>query len=419
MAALVARGLRVQPFKTGPDFIDPSHHTEICGRVSRNLDPFMMGVQGVTDTFCRASTGADIAVIEGVMGLYDGIEETEYASTAHVAKILKAPVLLVIDAKGMSRSAHALIRGYRTFDPRLDINGIVVNKIGSQRHRTIVEQSGKAPFVGWLPKKDELVVRSRHLGLAMAGEGAGMKEFGSIVEEHCDIDAILRIADTAPELCSKTAPSFKNAGVRVRIGIASDPAFCFYYADNLDRLRAAGAELVFFSPMSDKLPVVDGIYLGGGYPELHLPALSESACRNEIRKAVESNMPVYGECGGLIYLTREITSGRTYPLSGVLPAVSAMTIKVQALGYVAGSGTGKGSFFPAGTRIRGHEFHYSQILPDRDAQFAIRLSRGKGIDAGNDGLLQNNAIGAYTHSYFSTTFARLFVSLCSRYAASH
>lgn len=418
MAALTARGLRVQPFKTGPDFIDPSHHTEICGRVSRNLDPFMMGIRGVTDTFCRASAGADIAVIEGVMGLYDGLEGTGRASTAHIAKILKAPVILVIDAKGMSRSTHAIIRGYRTFDPRLDIAGIIVNRIGSPHHREMVESAGSAPFVGWIPKKDELVVASRHLGLTMAGEGTGMRDSGRIAEEYCDINAVLRLAKKAPKICLKTGSTDIKTNNKARIGIASDPAFCFYYADNLDRLRAAGAKLVFFSPMSDRLPDVDGIYLGGGYPELHLPALSKSACRKDIRKESESGMPVYGECGGLMYLTREVAAGRTFHLCGALPAVSSMTKKIQALGYVAGSGTGKGPFFPSGMRVHGHEFHYSQVTPDRDARYALCLSRGKGVDSGNDGIVQDTTIGAYTHSYFSAAFARAFVSQCSRYAAS-
>jgi len=415
MGALRARGLHVQPFKTGPDFIDPTHHTKICGRVSRNLDPFMMGETGVADTFCCACAGADVAIIEGVMGLFDGMEGTDCSSTAHVAKILNAPTILVVDARGMSRSVHALISGYRTFDPDLNIAGVIINRIGGPRHRQMIASSGTVPALGWIPRRDEITIKSRHLGLAMAHETGPVSRLAEIVRDNCDLDAILRIARESPPI---TGPCCQDPqpDPRTRIGVAWDPAFCFYYQDNLDRLRVNGAKLVFFSPISDRLPAVDGIYLGGGYPELHLADLSASLCRIDIAGAAQSGMPVFGECGGLMYLTTEVAGDTSFRLCGVLPARAEMTENIQALGYVQGETVANPSCFPAGLPIRGHEFHYSRVIPDDDARYAIALLRGQGIENGRDGLVQGSALGTYTHTYFSHDFARHFVQSCTRYS---
>jgi cobyrinic acid a,c-diamide synthase len=415
MAALVARGLKVQPFKVGPDFIDPSHHTSICGRSSRNLDPFMMGEDGCASTFSKATADADIAVIEGVMGMFDGIDGSDLASTAHVARILKAPVILVVDAKGMSRSVHALVKGFREYDPSLDIAGIIVNRIGSPRHRNMIESSLQVPAFGWIPKREEIAVGSRHLGLVMAHESGVLNETGRLIEEFCNIGAITAAAGTAPPLVSVTRIEQREP-VRSRIGVAMDSAFCFYYQDNLDHLRAQSAELVFFSPLSDRLPDVDGVYLGGGYPELHLNALETCRCRDDIRCQVDKGMPLYAECGGLMYLTREITAEKTYRMAGVLPAVSEMTGRVQALGYVRGEAIGNRSFVSGHQEILGHEFHYSRIVPDNDVRYAFRLSRGKGISGGQDGLIAHNALGLYTHSYFSPAFVKDFLHAAARFS---
>ncbi|WAC06113.1 MAG: cobyrinate a,c-diamide synthase [Methanoregula sp.] len=405
MAALVARGLQVQPFKVGPDFIDPTHHTKICGRTSRNLDPFMMGEEGIQDTFLRATAGADIAVIEGVMGLYDGIDGTERSSTAHVASILDAPVVLVVDAKGMSRSAQALIHGFSTFHPSLSIAGVIFNRIGSDRHRQMIASSLSVPAFGWIPIKEQIVLKSRHLGLEMAHETGARSEIGTVISENCDLDAMLKTARDAPPFFDEPR-KIKNRSPLVKIGVAWDPAFCFYYMDNLDRLRFAGADLVFFSPLCDKLPDVQGLYIGGGYPELHLSGLSSSPCRLDIRKAADAGMPIYGECGGLMYLTDEIVSDQTYPLCGALSATTEMTKKLQALGYVQGESIGGRSFLKPGLPLFGHEFHYSKIVAQPDARYAFRLVRGKGIADGNDGLVNNNTIGTYTHAYFSGVFIK-------------
>jgi cobyrinic acid a,c-diamide synthase len=418
MAALTSRGLKVQPFKVGPDFIDPSHHTRICGRPCRNLDPFMMGEEGVVRTFEQSMNGADIAVIEGVMGLYDGIDGTDFASTAHVARILGAPVLLVVDIKGMSRSTNALIRGFYDFDPTISFMGVILNRVGSPRHRRMIENSLAIPSLGWIPKREDISVKGRHLGLIMAHETGSMSEFGPIIEEFCDLDAIIGCAKKSltQNPHKKISSSGKRKQVRATIGVARDDAFCFYYEDNLDRLRAAGADLVFFSPLNDPLPEVNALYFGGGYPELHLPALESSNCTAELRSVVDAGMPVYAECGGLMYLAREIAADRTYRLCGVLPADVEMTPGIQALGYVKGESIGNVSFLPPSVSITGHEFHYSRVSPDRDAKFLFRLSRGRGIDSGKDGLVSINAVGTYTHAYFTDKFAGIFVDAAHRFS---
>jgi len=416
MAALVARGLTVQPFKVGPDFIDPSHHTSICGRSSRNLDPFMMGEDGCASTFSRATADADIAVIEGVMGMFDGVDGSDLSSTAHVARILHAPVILVVDAKGMSRSVHALVKGFREYDPSLDIAGMIVNRIGSPRHRDMIEYFLQVPVFGWIPRREDIAVGSRHLGLVMAHESGVLNETGRLIEEFCNLDAITAAAGTAPPLVSVSRREHGEP-IHARIGVAMDSAFCFYYQDNFDRLLTMGADLVFFSPLSDRLPDVDAVYLGGGYPELHLRSLETCRCRDDIKCLVDKGMPLYAECGGLMYLTREITTEKTYRMAGVLPAVSEMTANIQALGYVKGEAIGNRSFISGNQEILGHEFHYSRIVPDTDARYAFSLSRGKGIAGGQDGLIAHNALGLYTHSYFSPAFAKDFIGAAARFSS--
>jgi cobyrinic acid a,c-diamide synthase len=416
MAALTRRGLKVQPFKVGPDFIDPSHHTRICGRFSRNLDPFMMGEQGCIDTFIRATNDADIAVIEGVMGMYDGVDGSDMASTAHVARILKAPVVLVVDAKGMSRSIHALIDGYRRYDPTLSVSGVIINRIGSARHRSMIEPFLTIPSFGCIPRNEALAVESRHLGLKMAHESGSMGEFGKIIEETCNLDALVGAAYQAPALTTTITVNECEQRAHTTIGIAFDKAFCFYYQDNLDRLSKTGAELVFFSPLSGSLPDVDAVYLGGGYPELHLAELESSRCRQELKHAADSGMPVYAECGGLMYLTDEIRSDKTYRMCGILPADAEMTDRIQALGYVKGERIACHSFLPSGQTVTGHEFHYSQLDPSGDARYAFQLSRGKGIDGGKDGLISQNVLGCYTHAYFTTSFAEALTGSASRFS---
>jgi len=414
MGALSARGLKVQPFKVGPDFIDPTYHSAICGRPSRNLDPFMMGDDGVIDTFVKACDDADIAVIEGVMGMYDGLEGTDTSSTASVARLLSAPVILVVDVGGMSRSANALIKGYREFDTSVEIAGVIFNRVGSPNHRRMIEDSLQVISAGWIPRNESLKVKSRHLGLQMADEVNDIKRFGGIIEEYTDIDMILETARNAAPTQNALRSGHTDGGApEVTIGVARDPAFCFYYQDNLDALSAK-SRLVFFSPMDDVLPQVDGIYFGGGYPELYARELERSTCRGEVKKAIDGGMPVYGECGGLMYLCEDISTDKKYRMVGVLPAGSEMTAKIQALGYIKGETVGEG-IFGHGMAVNGHEFHYSRLKCNQDARFSLKLSRGKGILNGYDGLCEHQATGAYTHSYFSARFVESFVGSAKAY----
>lgn len=415
MQAFRQQGLVVQPFKIGPDFIDPTHHTVICGRVSRNLDPFMMGEDGVRQTFRDASAGADIAVIEGVMGMFDGLDGSGISGTAHVMRILSAPALLVVDVRGMSRSAHALVAGYRGFEPDLDLAGVIFNRVGSARHRELIERELSVRALGFIPRNPCLEVESRHLGLRMGFEVQKDPLPGTIVRESCDLDGIRDIAGSAPPIpVLESVPPDRHPAAR--IGIARDEAFCFYYQDNLKRLADSGAELVFFSPLHDPLPKTDGYYFGGGYPELHAAALEAASCRRDLKHAADQGAPVFGECGGMMFLCRSITvDGRDFRMTGILPGEARMTAGIQALGYSAGIWTGGHGLSRPGLPIRGHEFHYSFLDLAGDARFSIELSRGRGIAEGRDGLYSHGTVGTYTHSYFTPEFAASFVSAAARY----
>jgi cobyrinic acid a,c-diamide synthase len=249
----------------------------------------------------------------------------------------------------------------------------------------------------------------------MAHESGSLTAAGPILEEHADLDGIIATARSAPPL-DRILGAGSGESAKVRIAIAHDPAFCFYYQDNLDALAAAGAELLFFSPLADRLPEADAVYFGGGYPELHLPELESSACTQELKAAADNDLPVYAECGGLMYLTREIQADTTYRMSGVLPADAEMTKKIQALGYVKGTAIPGPSFLSGNDTILGHEFHYSRILPDTGVRYAMKLSRGKGIDAGNDGLVTGNALGCYTHAYFTKAMVQDFIRAALQYS---
>jgi cobyrinic acid a,c-diamide synthase len=425
MALLAAftRRCTVAPFKIGPDYIDPSHHTAICGRPSRNLDTFMMGEDGVSTTFASASAGADICVIEGAMGLYDGMGDTDIASAAHVARVLDVPVILVVDVKGMSRSAAALIKGYCDFDPRINVAGVILNRVGSPKHgemiKTAIRQELSVPVLGEIPKSSHIELPSRHLGLYMAHEGYRMDYVPALKElaENCmDLSAIRDIAEQTREIGIEIETEIGedqggHAKHDVTIGVARDPAFCFYYADMIDSLKRH-ADLVFFSPLADDLPDVDGLYFGGGYPELYAQELSaQSRVRKQIRDAAADGMPIYGECGGMIYLCESLVDqeGTSYPMAGVLPGETEMTPRLQALGYTDAS-VSDNPVVRAGT-VRGHEFHYSVTECAPDARFAYRMNRGKGIRDGMDGMVEYTTLGSYMHAPPSFDVTR-FVESC-------
>lgn len=413
MAALKHRQFKVQPYKVGPDYIDPSHHTAICGRPSRNLDTYMMDTDGVKQTVARTVADADIVVVEGVMGLFDGIDSTEIASSAHVAKILDLPVILVINVHGMSRSAAALLKGYSEFDPEVRIAGVILNQVGSPRHAELVKNSllGNIPIVGTIPRRKDIEVPSRHLGLYMAHEkDYNTEELAAFIEENVDLDAVLELAEpcSVPEITDIQKPD-----ADLRIGIAQDPAFCFYYQDMFDAFRDCGAEIVFFSPMAGEVPEVDGIYLGGGYPELYAETLENSETTRKLKGIAADGLPIYAECGGLLYLcgTYEVDD-RTYKLADVVPANTRMTNRLKALGYTEARPLDKNF---SSHNIRGHEFHYSLTECDRDARFAYEMLRGKGIQDGFDGLVEHNTLAGYMHSHPASFPVEKFVQKCREY----
>lgn len=431
MAALRRRGLKVQPFKVGPDFIDPTHHTAICKRPSRNLDTFMMGIDGVRRSFARAVRGADVAVVEGVMGLYDGLGSGEVASTAEVAKALGIPVLLVVNVHGMSRSAAAVVKGFQDFDSGVTVAGVILNRVGSARHLEALRGSIAAPIIGAIPRRQEIALPSRHLGLQMAFESNhDLGALADLLEENADIDAILDqrchlppIKDGGSDFWDDSlirsdggVAAWNTAAGKVRLGIAMDEAFCFYYQDNLDMLMQLGVEIIPFSPLRERLPDVDGLYIGGGYPELHAAELEQAPARTEIKKVAEDGMPIYGECGGLMYLGRSMAIGdRTFRMSGALPGDTLMTGKLQALGYVEAEVAGSNPVVSRGSMVLGHEFHYSCMDCDSDARLVYRLRRGSGIKDGRDGLIEGDVLGGYLHAHFVSFKPMRFVEHCRAY----
>ncbi|MCL7475402.1 MAG: cobyrinate a,c-diamide synthase [ANME-2 cluster archaeon] len=419
MALLARRGMAVQPYKVGPDFIDPSHHTAICNRPSRNLDTYIMGTGGVQSTYAR--TRGDISIIEGVMGLYDGLDSSDTASSAHVAKILGVPVVLVVNVHGMSRSAAAVVKGYQTLDPDINIAGLILNRVGSPRHSKLVEDACKGagidiPVIGTLPSNKELSLPSRHLGLHMAHEQEwDYNKLADFIEHNMDVDVLLDISQTARE--PDSPGEIKTPQADVRIGVASDSAFCFYYQDMFDELEQCGAEIITFSPMSDPMPDIDGLILGGGYPELFSPQLSASNTRYDIRKAAQDGMPVYAECGGLMYLGTSLErDGKTYEMAGVFDSESRMVQRFQALGYTEAEVIADNHLSGKGQTVRGHEFHYSITEPGRDARFAYRMRRGKGIFDGQDGLMVYNTLASYMHTHPAAVSMERFVNSCREYS---
>ena len=362
--AFAARGLRVATFKCGPDYLDPTYHARALGvRRGHNLDGWMMGREAVLQTFARVAANADIALCEGVMGLFDGASATsDEGSTAEIAKWLEAPVLVCVDASAMARSIAALAHGYATFDPALRVGGVIANRIGSRGHLDLLKKA--CPLViGGLPEQRELAFSERHLGLHTAGSDTDgrIEAWGRMVGEWLALDAILALAKSAPplELPRDSSPAEPR---RCRIGYALDDAFHFYYEDNLRRLEAAGAELVPFSPIADaKLPAVDGLYFGGGYPEVFA---RELAANRSMREAVRSFAgPVYGECGGLMYLSDAIrtTDGTRHDMVGRVRGEAVMADRLRALGYIEVETRVPTLLGPAGTRFRGHQYRYSEM----------------------------------------------------------
>ncbi|MDW5562699.1 MAG: cobyrinate a,c-diamide synthase [Methanomassiliicoccus sp.] len=422
LMALRARGLEPQPFKTGPDFLDPMHHSAVLGKPSHNLDTWMFR-EMVVPTFVRGSKGSNIAVIEGVMGLYDGLDgRSEEGSTSHLAKVLKAPVVLVIDASSSSRSAGAVALGFKDYDPEVNIAGVIFNNVGSEYHLEMLRDSLRGmECLGGVPSEAAVELKSRHLGLVPAGEDLDVARYARIqalVEEHIDLDRIVELANAAPDIGpQRELSAARKKRPRTRIGLAWDEAFNFYYEGNLDILRSLGAEVVRFSPIRDPLPEVDGLYFGGGYPELFAHQLeSNTGLREQVRRASGEGMPIYAECGGMMYACDAVRdmNGRRMKMTGIFDADVEMTDRLQAIGYIEMEAKRDNMMSLQGWSTRGHEFHYSRVCCTGNEEFAYDMKRGKGMMDGMDGLLAHNTLASYAHLHFASCpeFARRFVDSC-------
>ncbi|MFP4390532.1 MAG: cobyrinate a,c-diamide synthase [Desulfococcaceae bacterium] len=431
LAALRRRGLRVAPFKVGPDFIDPGHHGRVAGVSSRNLDGWMLPRETNREIFHKSAAGADVAVVEGVMGLFDGYDgRTEAGSTAQMAKWLGLPVLLVVNAASMARSAAALVLGFEKFDPELTFAGILFNGLGSPRHFDYLREAMKghagAPCLGGLPRNPEVAIPERHLGLFTDADHpldpAAADRLADLAETGLNIDELL---ERLPEISTgspSTAATVPEPDVR--LGVASDAAFCFYYPDNFDLLRAAGVEIVPFSPVNDAAlpPNLDGLYFGGGYPELFAKALAENgALRREIRETSRSGMPIYGECGGFMYLCDSLADAedRRFPMTGCFPFRTAMPSRLRALGYREITLRRTTLLGEAGTRIRGHEFHYSSLAETPEGtETAYAVAGRHGAAASDEGFVVDRTLGSYIHLHFGSRpeAARHFTSAMRAYA---
>lgn len=384
IGALRRRGLTVQPFKVGPDFIDPLHHSHASGRAGRNLDGWMLSPEVNRERFARFAADADVAVIEGVMGLFDGSEGgSDRGSTAEMAKLLGLPVVLVIDAGAMARSAAAIAHGFRTFDPDLRLAGVVLNNVGGEAHADMIRAAidGAVPILGAIPRIPDLAVPERHLGLHLPHETRTdyVARLADAVERHLDLNGLLAGGELPRPSVPAVAPP---APPIVRIAVARDEAFCFYYADNLELLRHAGAELVEFSPLRDPPPErVAGVYVGGGYPELHAPRLAANTeTRSAIRRLALSGAPVYGECGGLMYLARTLdVNGIAHEMCDVVPVNTRMPAPLK-IGYIEVASVG-GPFGPLSAR--GHVFHHSEA-------------------DGPEPYANGNVLAGYTHLHFAS-----------------
>ncbi|HVA78445.1 MAG TPA: cobyrinate a,c-diamide synthase [Candidatus Binataceae bacterium] len=431
IAALRARGMRVSALKCGPDYLDPTYHARVLGRPSQNLDSWMMGREAISATLAHAAQDADIAVIEGMMGLFDGAAPTsDDGSTAEIAKWLDAPVILVLDASGIARTVCAVAAGFTRFDSKVHMAGLICNRVGGRGHLDLLRQAQpEAPVLGGFPDKPQLAFPERHLGLLSATETAVADDLFAawerLASEWLDLDAIVAIACAAPPLA--VPASSARAGhsqPRCQIAIAHDEAFHFYYEDNLRRLEELGAELVRFSPCRDiVLPRADGLYFGGGYPEAHASALAaNSSMLAAIRAFAADGGPIYAECGGLMYLCEAIRTldGRQWPMASLLPGVAVMQPRLQALGYVEVETRAETFLGAAGIRFRGHQFRYSALEATGGsirASCSYRVTPRWGGGAFDEGFTAGNVVASYVHAHWASNpgIARGLVAACESF----
>ncbi|HEX2231585.1 MAG TPA: cobyrinate a,c-diamide synthase [Nitrososphaeraceae archaeon] len=429
MYALTKNGFHVQPFKIGPDFIDPSYHNLVTGRPSRNLDVWMMGKNGVLKCFNNSSQGADVAIIEGVMGLFDGLSgKDDYASTAQIAKMLDAPVILVIDAGKAARSIAAIALGFLHFDKKLKIAGFILNNVAGDKHAKFVQDAFackvNVPIIGIVRREKKITIEERHLGLIPALELEKKKrsiyQSAKYISEQIDID---KIKSLCKPINRTKAIQKEFSDTHIRIAVALDESFNFYYEDNFDALRKQQAELIFFSPVNDvELPEnIHGIIIGGGFPEILADKLEfNQAMIKSISKAATNGMPIYGECGGLMYLTRSIRTNnegkkKRQKMVGLIEADTFMSGKLT-LNYTEADCTS--SFFEDIYKIRGHEFHYSNIENiSTDSKFAYNMRRGNGVDNKRDGFVVYNCLASYMHLHFANNrLPERFIKSCLEFS---
>ena len=423
--SLQKHGFSIQPFKVGPDYIDPSYLSSVSKHKTYNLDAWLMGNNQLLNSFISNSK-SNVSIIEGVMGYYDGFGgDSNYASTHHVASLTKSPVILVLDASKTSRSIAATILGFVKFHKNSRITGIILNKIGSKKHeilcRTALAKT-KIPIVGIIPKNPSLDMSSRHLGLIPTLENKSLKKqiekIAKIISKFLDVNEIIKIAKNSPDLTKKPKPVTKK--IKTTIAVALDTSFNFYYQDNLEALRREGANLKFFSPVKDKkIPKCDGLYIGGGFPEILGNSLAKNQImKKSIKKLSEDNLPIYAECGGLMYLTKSISSdNKTFKMIGLFDAETRMTKRMR-LNYTKGKIIAKNPVTQKLHDFRGHEFHYSKLdSVSSDSKFTYDLEIGEGIKEHRDGLIQDNTLASYGHLYFdSSDYAKIFVKNCLNYS---
>lgn len=428
MGALVRRHMKVQPFKAGPDYIDPTYHTWVTGVPSRNLDTWLLPASAVAELFLRAMRGRDIAILEGVMGLYDGRSSlTEEGSTAELAKLLGAPVVLVVDSRKAARSLAALVMGYQVFDPALRLGGVILNGIGSDEHLRLcqeaIEEVTGIPVLGYLPRQAALALPERHLGLIPTVERPAEEEFLRHLVAQCeatlDIPRLLALSEQAA--CPAVEPRLFPMEPRLplaRIAVARDKAFSFYYEDSIELLGAWGAEVVPFSPLEDTtLPqAVDGLYIGGGFPELYAEQLAANGpMKRAIKMAADQGMPIYAECGGLMYLSMFLRDfqGRVHPMVGAIPISTRIDAPRLSLGYRTVRALDRGPLLCRGETVRGHEFHWSVIESGAEAMNAYQvLEQGQR----REGFQIKNLLASYIHLHLgSAPTAARFVESCRRF----
>lgn len=433
IASLLSKRHTVQTFKVGMDYIDPSYHTAVTGRPCRNLDTFVMSNEENKEIFFHGSVGAEIAIIEGVRGLYEGAEALDdTGSSASVAKLLNVPVILVVDARSITRSAAALVNGFAGFDPAIRIRGVILNNVQGEQHirktTAAIETFCKIPVIGAIPRFADLNLSMRHLGLVPFQEGIKTSSFQDTVSEvaksmasHIDLDALLTLATPIPDREYAGTIFSKDNGQKpaITIAIALDEAFNFYYADLIDILSGFGAKPLFFSPVHDPFPHADGYIFGGGYPEYYAEELeADEEMRKEVKKASQKDVPIYAECGGLIYLTghirtmkgwQNLPTDNTFEMAGVFPGMATIPAK-RVVSYVVGE-TAADSFLGS-HRFRGHAFHYSDVVLDPPVTYQYTLSRGAGISGMQDGASRNHTIAGYTHLH-PVASRQLFAQFCN------